>query len=353
MSKQAETAAAEVLRSGYVGQGPKVEEFEKELKRVFGSSTDILTLNSCTSAIDLALHLCGVGPGDRVICTPQTCTASNSGVVTRGAQPVWCDIDPKTGLMDPRSIESLSLIPRVKTIIAVDWTGTKCDYTQLRSFGIPVIEDAAHCFAPIGLSGHYVCHSFQAIKFETCCDGGSLKCPNEEQTERARLLRWYGLNRRTSANFRCAQCIQEIGYKYHMNDLNAAIGLENLPYALRAVETQRRNAEFYSEAFKDIADSGKVTPPPGKQSSWWLYMLLVEDREGFQKLMADRNIDTSPVHARNDKHDAFKRIAISPVSLPGLEYYSARNVAIPVGWWLTKQELEYIADSVILWSKQS
>ena len=354
MSQRAEKAAVDVLRSGYVGQGPKVEEFEKELKKVYQSDTNILTMNSCTSAIDLALHLCDVGPGDAVLCTTQTCTASNSGIVTRGAHPIWRDIDPHTGLIDPKSIEehfnrSSSPGGPVKAIIAVDWTGARCDYTRLKKFGIPVIEDAAHCLAPLKEPGDYVCHSYQAIKALTSCDGGSLKCPTPEITERARLLRWYGLDRRSGKSFRCAQNIKEIGYKYHMNDLNAAIGLENLPYALAAVESHRKNAEFYHEALKNL--KGVILPPKNPDSSWWLYMLLVENRESFQKYMSSRGIDVSPVHARNDKHDAFKSVARNPVPLPGLEFYSQRNVAIPVGWWLTPTNLEYIAEAIISWSR--
>jgi len=359
MSSEAERAAVEVLRSGYVGQGPKVEEFEQKLKEYYRSDTDILTTNSCTSAINLALHLCDVRPGDSVLTTSMTCSASNSPIVTRGAYPVWCDVDQWTGLIDPDSVdealcELLHGGEKVKAIIAVDWTGAKPDYSKLKKLGIPIIEDAAHCFSPFGDSrGDYVCNSYQAIKIETCVDGGSLKCPGEKITERARLLRWYGLDRRSSQSFRCNQNISvgNVGFKYHMNDLNAAIGIANIPVAIDALNKQRKNAEFYNEALKDLDRVCHVRLPsvPGQ----WLYMLLVDNREGFTGFMTARGIEVSPVHARNDKHDGFKRVASQPVSLKGLDYYSARNVAIPVGWWLTQENLEYISESVIQWSKTS
>ena len=155
MSPSAASEVALTLASGYIGQGPKVEEFEAALKEVYG--LDFLTVNSCTSAIDLALHLCGVGPGDCVITTPMTCTATNNHIVLRGATPVWADVDPNTGMLDPESVKRKYDIYRdngevialhrgapVKAIIAVDFGGRRCDYPMLRGFGIPVIEDAAH-----------------------------------------------------------------------------------------------------------------------------------------------------------------------------------------------------------------
>ncbi len=354
MSPEAEKAATEVLRSGYVGQGPKVEEFERLLKDYYRSDTDILTLNSCTSAIDLALHLCDVRPGDSVLTSAMTCTASNSSIVTRGAFPVWCDVDKYTGLIDPDSVdealsETLQDCGRVKAIISVDWTGAKPDYAKLRKLNIPIIEDAAHCFSPFGDNhGDFVCNSYQAIKLLTACDGGSLKCPTPEITERARLLRWYGLDRRTSKSFRCSQNIPvgNIGFKYHMNDLNAAIGIANMPSAIEALKKQQNNARFYSDALKELR--GVTLPALDPQ---WLYMLLVDDRDAFMAYMSSRGIETSPVHARNDKHDGFQHVSSQPVSLKGLDYYSAHNVAIPVGWWLTLENLEYIAESIRIWSK--
>jgi dTDP-4-amino-4,6-dideoxygalactose transaminase len=342
MSPEAPARVAEVLGSGYIGQGQQVERFESALGQLLGTPEPPLTVNSCTSALDLALHLCGVGPGDEVVTTPVTCTATNSPIVTRGATPIWTDVDPHTGLIDPQDV-ARKLTRKTKAIMAVDWGGALCNYAALRMFGVPIIQDAAHSLTA-GLGGDYICWSFQAIKFLTTGDGGALWCP-PDQLERARLLRWYGLDRRSKADFRCEQNIREVGYKYHMNDIAAAIGLANISQVHTMVAQHRFNAAEYTYR---LADAPGITRPRWDDTSaWWLYTLLVEDRQGFIAYLADHGIAASPVHARNDTHAAF-HFPNGP--LPGVDHFAARNVAIPVGWWLTQDDRRRIIEVVQAWS---
>jgi dTDP-4-amino-4,6-dideoxygalactose transaminase len=343
MSPEASACVAEVLESGYIGQGEKVEAFEVALQDLLGTSEPPLTTNSCTSALDLALHLCGVGPGDAVITTPVTCTATNSPIVTRGATPVWADVDPLTGLIDPADV-ARKITPRTKAIMAVDWGGALCDYAALKSFGLPVIQDAAHSLTA-GLGGDYVAWSFQAIKHLTTGDGGALWCP-PDQLERARLLRWYGLDRRSKADFRCEQNIQEVGYKAHMNDIAAAIGLANIGGVREVIARHRHSAEVYHLRLSGLGYNIE-TPRWDVNSAWWLYTLLVEDRQGFIAHMADHGIAASPVHARNDTHAAF-HFPNGP--LPGVDHFASRNVAIPVGWWLTADDRRRVIEAVQSWT---
>ena len=197
MSSNATGMVDQVLNSGFIGQGPKVEEFEDALWKALGSKTRPVTVNSCTSAIDLALAILNVGPGDEVIATPQTCFASNTGAIHSGARIRWADIDPLTGLIDPVSVSKL-VTEKTKAIIAVNWAGKFCDYKSLKATGIPVIEDAAHTWdvfikQPVE-RGDYICYSFQAIKYLTTGDGGILVCPPDKENE-ARTLRWYEIGR--------------------------------------------------------------------------------------------------------------------------------------------------------------
>jgi dTDP-4-amino-4,6-dideoxygalactose transaminase len=351
MIPEAPARVAEVLASGYIGQGEKVEAFEAALQGLLGTPEPPLTTNSCTSAIDLALHLIGVGPGDEVITTPVTCTATNSPIVTRGAAPVWADVDPDTGLIDPIDI-GMKITEKTRAIMAVDWGGSLCDYAHIRRVllykdreDIPIIQDAAHSLAA-GIGGDYVCWSFQAIKHLTTGDGGALWCP-PEQLERARLLRWYGLDRRSKADFRCEQNIQEVGYKYHMNDIAAAIGLANINDTRKIVAAHRAHAELYDDRL--ISIPGVQRPQWDNTSSWWLYTLLVKDRQGFIAHMADHGIAASPVHARNDTHAAF-HFPNGP--LPGVDYFASRNVAIPVGWWLSADDQRAVAAAVKAWGER-
>lgn len=327
----------EVLRSGYIGEGKAAERFENEFSGYV--ARNVRLVNSCTSALDLALHMIGIRPGDEVISTPITCTATNSPVVNRYAQLIWADVHPKTGLIDPYDV-ARKITPKTKAIIGVNWGGFMPDYAHLKSFGIPVIEDAAHGpFYTAKERGDYIAWSFQAIKFLTTGDGGALYSPD---SNRARLLRWYGLDRESSADFRCAQDITEVGYKYHMNNINAAIGLANLPHINNLVAAHNANAAFYDR----FINNGEVIKPVyTRDNPFWLYTILVSRRDNFIKYMKGHGIDCSQVHARNDKHTAFRANAGNP-ALPGTDAFDAHQVSIPVGWWLDAEDLEYVADAV-------
>lgn len=343
IAPEAPARVAEVLQSGYIGQGEQVERFEAALMELLDTPAPPLTTNSCTSALDLALHLIGVGSGDEVITTPVTCTATNSPIVTRGAVPVWADVEPDTGLIDPIDV-CAKITDKTKAIMAVDWGGALCDYQALKSFELPVIQDAAHSLTA-GMGGDYVCWSFQAIKHLTTGDGGALWCP-PDQMERARLLRWYGLDRRSGSDFRCGQNIQEVGYKYHMNDIAAAIGLANIGGVRGLVEQHRHNAEVYDLRLDGLGYN-VTTPQWDRNSAWWLYTLLVEDRQGFIAHLADHGIAAISVHARNDTHRAF-HYPNGP--LPGVDYFASRNVAIPVGWWLSVDDRRRVIEAVQAWT---
>lgn len=341
----ARVGRADALGRRYVGEGPVCQEFERQFGALIGSPELPLLVNSCTSALDLALHLCGVGPGDQVITSPITCTATNTHLKHRGALAVWADVDPLTGNLDPADV-ARKVTPKTKAIIVVNWGGRRGDWHDLRGFGMPVIEDAAH--GPYGgAGGDYVCYSFQAIKHLTMGDGGALVVP-PGQRDRARKLRWYGLDRESGEDFRCQQNITEIGYKYQSNDIMAAIGLANLPGMAEAVERGRANAAYYCHWLADTP--GVVVPPFDPLSSYWLFTLLVDDRAAFRAYLAAHGIITSQVHARNDKHDAFKAISESRGPLPGVDSFDARQVSIPAGWWVSDAEREYIAATICRWA---
>jgi len=330
----------------YIGEGKYVQEFELLLSKMLGLETPPpLAVNSCTSALDLALHLAGVRAGSEVITTPMTCTATNGVVVNRRAKIVWADVDPLTGLIDPLDVKN-KITRQTKAIIGVDWAGATADYLALKAFGIPVIQDAAHSFFVDRRNrGDYVAWSFQAIKHLTTTDGGALLVPPKDY-ERARLLRWYGLDRTSgAADFRCEQDIAEAGYKYHMNNVAAAQGIGNLPYVNRNLSRCRENAGFYSKVLKGAP--GINTPEHSSGHSWWLYTLLVEDPMAMRAYLKENGIDASPVHKRNDVHTAFRAAAKDSGPLPGVDAFSAHELAIPVGWWLSVDERYQVAGKVL------
>lgn len=327
----------------YVGQGRAVDEFEAAFGTLVEAPYPTVALNSCTSALDLAYELIGIGPGDEVITTPITCTATNLPLLRRGARIVWADVDRMTGCIDPADV-ARKVTKRTKAIVAVDWGGRPCDYDALRSFGVPVVEDAAHALLAryngksiAQTGGDYVCWSLGPIKHLCAVDGGMLLAPLE-QMERARLLRWYGLDRTSTADFRCQQDIREAGTKSHMNDVNATIGLANLEGIGRDVDRHRDHARVIAS---EIRGPGLTIPPYTRASSYWVFTLLADDRDGFAQHMADADIQVSRVHARNDKHTVFAPFA--DANLAGVDSFDAHQVNIPCGWWLDHADVNDVA----------
>ncbi len=274
------------------------------------------------------------------------CLASNIGPVHRGATIRWADIDPITGLIDPDSVKKL-ITKNTKAIIAVNWAGRLCDYEKLKSFGIPVIEDAAHTWdvynPSFGVRGDYVCYSFQAIKFLTTGDGGLLICPNKEKEEEARILRWFGLDRTKGQSFRCSQMIEKVGFKYHMNDIAAAIGIWNISEARNSVYMHMINSKYIIE---NVNNPNLILPSYDPTCSFWLFSLHVLNnrKQDFIMYMEDCDIAASPVHHRNDLYPCMEKYKES--SLIGVEQFNRTQVSIPNGWWLTQNDRDYIVDKL-------
>ena len=346
-----EVEMTKVLYSGYIGQGPKVDEFERQLKPWLGEN--VLTVNSCTSALHLALHMCGIGYKDDVISTPMTCSATNTPIKACGGDIIWADINPMTGNIDPTSI--VERITRwTKAIVVVHWAGSPCDMKVISEIGhkfkIPVIQDCAHAFGAkykgLHLSkwSRFSCYSFQAIKVLTTVDGGALVCRDKEDYQRGKLLRWYGLDREGSnRQLRCEQNIKEAGFKFHMNDVNATIGIHNLQGMPSMLKAHRVHAKIYLDEFKDLKKVKCLEQFPDGESSYWVFTILVDDVDKFISFMEEHDIAASQVHARNDRHSAF---TIFPPDIPNTVKFYERQVSIPVGWWLSEGDVQYITDTV-------
>jgi dTDP-4-amino-4,6-dideoxygalactose transaminase len=350
MPESVDEPLLEVLHSGYVGQGPKVDEFEKRLGERFDTPF-VLTLNSATSGLQLALHLAGARPGTTVVSTPQTCSATNTAVLATHADIIWADVDPRTGLIDPVDVER-KLQPNTVAVMAVDWGGLPCDYDRLMAlrdeYGVKIIDDAAHAIGSLyknrelpGIADFCVL-SLQAIKHITTVDGGVLFCSNVVDHERAKLLRWYGIDREGStASSRCEEDILEPGFKYHMNDVCATIGIEQLKWIDSILEKHRDNAAFFNAELDEYFMRPCVAY--SASSAYWLYSILLpneRDRLEFQRYMLENDVTVSRVHVRNDRYTCFAGNATT--RLPGVEQFSKRQVSIPVHWKLSGAERDTI-----------
>jgi perosamine synthetase len=357
MPKSVDKPLLEVLHSGFIGQGKKVDEFEEKLGQYFGNKK-VLTLNSGTSGLHLALRLANVGHGDEVITTAMTCTATNMPILAAGAKIVWADVNPITGLIDPQAIEE-KITAKTKAIIMVHFGGIPCDIdainTIAKKYNLKTIEDSAHAIGAeykglkIGNHSDFIMFSLQAIKHFTTIDGGLLLCKDQVDYERGKLLRWYGIDRdEKRKEFRCEEDIVEYGYKYHMNDISATIGIEQLRHIDKIVDRHIDNQKYYDLALKNIEGVTVIKKPEVSKSSSWLYTLHIVNRNLFSVWMADQGVMTSRVHERNDKHTVFKD---SLCELPGVDIFNNTQVSIPVGWWIDDDDRAYIVDRIKEFSK--
>lgn len=369
MSNDVDAPLLETLHSGFIGEGPKVLEFEASLKRLL-QTENVLATNSGTSALHLAYHMIEHQKGlhvakKQVYTTPITCTATNNPILLNGMEIVWVDVDPVTGNITPDTLAETLMIDPAGTsrngeaVSIVHWGGNPCDVESLselaHSYNLKLVEDGAHSLGmeyngkPFGYCSDFAMHSFQAIKHVTAVDGGCLICKNKDDYERAKLLRWYGIDRekKEGIDLRCELDIAEAGYKFHMNDVAATIGNENLKHLPEILQKQRENAKFYDEVFK-----GKIKyaqENKNGKSSYWLYTIHVENRDELMQKLKEAGIMSSKVHSRNDTHSAFSKFNTRP--LPGVESFNRTHLCIPVGWWVTKEDREYIAEQVLKYAK--
>lgn len=342
----------DVFSSGILTEGKWADNFEEAMSMWSGTDRNVL-VNSCTSALTLAYKMTGVGPGKEVICTPMTCMATNEPVDTLGGTIVWADIDPTTGNIDPQDIEQL-ITKNTVAISAVHWAGTPYDMNSIWSIaqkhGLKVIDDAAHALGASyeesivgdGTYTDFTCFSFQAIKHLTTGDGGMLTCRTDEDTDRARRLRWFGLNRKYEGS-KWEQDIAESGYKFHMNNINARIGVAQLPHSIDIVTRHRSNAYEYNNRIRNRLVK-KLRTPENAVSSYWIYTVLVDDRDRFAKHMDGYGIDVDVVHVRNDNYSVFKRFKTR--ELPGCDEFCSKMINIPVGWWLSTYDVDRVIEAV-------
>lgn len=339
------------LHSGYITEGPQVKEFEERVADFFGNK-NITALNSGTSALTLALRLAGVGPGDEVISTAMTCTATNLPVLLAGGTLKFADVDPMNGNISPESIKKL-ITKKTKAILFVDWGGMPADLDEIvsiaRAHDLKVIEDAAHAFGAeykgkkVGQIADFTCFSLQAIKHITTGDGGLLACLSADDDARAKVLRWYGIDRsKNGLDSRIDQDIEEWGYKFHMNDLSATIGIVQMDHIDKILAAHRKNAQVYAHS---INRKYFVIPYESydRRSAWWLYTLMLPsraERDDFKKYMERHDIQVSQVHKRNDQYTVFKNVKNK--GLAALDYFADRMICIPVHWDLTTGERDYI-----------
>jgi perosamine synthetase len=354
VSQRACELVSDVLRSGWLSEGARVKQFEGELVARLGLVNPV-ALNSGTSALHLALALAGVGPGDEVILPPQTFVATGHAILMQGATPVFADIDPDTGNICPHSIAS-RITERTKAIIPVHWAGYPCDMDEINRVaterGLAVIEDAAHALGarykgkPIGAVSRFTAFSFQAIKHLTAGDGGALCCLDPADEIRARARRWFGIDRANSRPSILGERvfdITEVGYKYHMNDLAAAVGLGNLEDFPTRLCRRQEIAAQYRLQLGGVAGLRLLDSRADRVHAYWLFTIMVDGREDFIRKLSDSGSPASVVHLRIDRYSVFGGIR---EDLHGQASFNERQISVPVHEALSDEQVGDIISTI-------
>lgn len=338
MSWRARLYALIVLMGTQLAEGPVVKIFEKEFAKMFGFDRRlVVSVNSGTSALELAYELAGIGPGDEVITPVLTCTATNLPLIHRGAKIVFADIEGDLNV-SLTNIEK-KITPKTKAIVFVHFGGNNRGLGQLlvlaRRYNLRVIEDAAQAVgSPFWGKADFTCVSLQAIKTLTSGDGGFLICSELEDAYTAKKLRWFGYDRDEKQKVGDTD-LEIAGYKYHMNDISAAIGLGNLRSIKYAFKRRDRARATYRQW--DIRGRLLVTGP-------WLVILRHPKALMAAQALKENGIPSGQYHYRNDKYSVFG--GADAADLPIMDLVEKQYLLLPFHHDITPSNVDRIMEIV-------
>lgn len=350
----AKEKVSKVLDSTFLSEGAMVVEFEKQLESQLGLSHPV-AVNSGTSSLHLALVIAGIKEGDEVILPAQTFVATGLVILQQKAIPVFADIDYATGNISPASIEQ-KITPKTKAIMPVHWAGYPCEMDEIGKIAekhhLAVIEDAAHALGatyhskPIGTISDHTCFSFQAIKHVTTGDGGAVCSLSQKDKTNALAKRWFGIDRANSKPSILGEReydISELGYKYHMNDYSAALGIANLENFKDRLTRRRDIAQKYRDAFKNISGISLFEYASDRESAYWLFGMHVENRERFILALKEKGITASVIHQGIDRNSIFggKR-----EDLANQRKFDKTQIHIPIHDGLADEQINYIIKTI-------
>ncbi len=324
-------AVLSALRSGWLGTGPRVAEFEANMaayKQI--APANAVALNSCTAALHLSLLAAGVGPGDEVITPALTFCSVVNVILHTGATPVLADVDPVSMNLDAKGLRT-ALTGRTRAVVPMHYAGRPCEMDEIqavaREHGLAVIEDCAHAAESLyrgrsaGTIGDFGCFSFYATKNLVTGEGGMLLARDAAQAERCRRLALHGMSRdawqRYSAQGFQHYDVVECGFKYNMMDLQAALGLSQLQRLEPAWQQRARQWARYQDAFAGLPVTRPAPVAPHMRHAYHLYTLLVDEAV----------CGTSRDHVLQHLHSRGVGSGVHYRALSGMSYYQQR-----LGW---------------------
>ncbi len=348
-------AVAEVIKSGWIGLGPRTAQFEKNFSEYIGVKGAI-GLSSATAALDLSLKLLHINHGDEVIVPAMTFVSTAHAVVYNLATPIFVDVEYNTLSLDLNDTAN-KITKRTKAIIPVHYGGRPVDIDRLKKVAsnIQIIEDAAHAAGAIykgkkcGCFGELACFSFHAVKNLAMGDGGAITTNNEEFIERAKKLRWLGIDKgtwdRTDLNksYWWKYQVDEIGLKCHMNDIAAAIGIVQL----RKLDfMNNRRKEIVNLYFEGLRDIKQIELPLDDddyfKSSWHIFHIKAEKRDDLSVFLRKNDISTGVHYTPIHKYTCYG----NKPSLPVAESLEKKILTLPLYPDVTNKEVYYVIDKI-------
>jgi dTDP-4-amino-4,6-dideoxygalactose transaminase len=350
-------AVGDVLRSGWITSGPKVQAFEKALSEYFGGRP-VRTFNSGTCTMEIALRIAGIGPGDEVITTPISWVATSNVIIEVGATPVFADIDPVTRNIDLDKVEA-AITPKTRAIIPVDLSGLPVDRDRLYAIAakhkLRVVEDAAQALGSlwngkrIGSFGDFVSFSFQANKNLTTTEGGCLVLNNEDE---ARLAEKYRLQGVTRTGFD-GMDVDVLGGKYNMTDVAAVIGLNQLPQLESITARRHALAQHYFEAFGAgfEKETGVQLPVRDfKNTNWHMFEIVLPEgvkRSDFMAKMKEQHnigcgVHYPPIHL----FQMYRQRGFKEGMFPVAESVGRRIVTLPLFPRMSEADVDRVVKAV-------
>lgn len=355
---------AKVLRSGWIGTGPRVQEFERKLSDYLGAK-HVLTTNSCTAALHLSLLTLGIKPGDEVITTPMTFAATANVIVHVGGKPIFADVSDEDWNIDPAEIRK-KITAKTKAIIPVHLGGLPCDLDEIEdlaeSANISVVEDAAHAIGAmydgkmIGSSGNLVCLSFYPTKNITTVEGGAVCSSDREKMELINVLRLHGQSadawKRYSSGGAKSYQVTHAGYKYNMTDVQAALGIKQLEKIENFLKVRDGIAKVYLEGLGNT--KGMILPPRGdkkRRRVWHLFSVLIKqeelgiNRDDVMERLSEKGVGTGIHYEALHLHPFYRRnYDYSDKMYPVAEYISSRTLSLPMSAGMTEDQALYVVD---------
>jgi len=343
------------LSTRWIGQGPMVDKFEKKFSKIFLNGKECVSTGSGTDALHLAYILAGIKKNDEVLTPVFTCTATNIPLLYIGAKIKFVDVNPTTMNICVEDLKK-KISKKTKAIICVHYGGIPCDMSEIKKiakvYNIKVIEDAAQALGGkykkqnIGTISDFTIFSFQAIKHITTGDGGMLCIKDKKLIEKAKRIRWFGIDRKKKQLGIWKNDIKEIGFKYQLTDLGASIGYQSLLDFKKIIS---HRLKIYNIYLKKLSRNPNVVCihdfDKKKECAAWLFTILLKKKDYLQKKLREKNIETNQVHFRNDKYSIFKKFAIKQ-KFKNMDKIENKYLVLPIHTKVSERDANYICELI-------